>query len=65
MALFVSGELISVLCFVCEFEADRIFVARDYFEVLGQNTSVFLTLFNYPSIGRKNLWYLKHLRIDL
>ena len=41
MALFVSGELISVLCFVCEFEADRIFVARDYFEVLGQNTSVF------------------------
>ena len=44
MALFVSGELISVLCFVCEFEADRIFVARDFFEVLGQNTSVFFTL---------------------
>ena len=41
MALFVSGELISVLRFVCEYEADRIFVARDYFEVLGQNTSVF------------------------
>ena len=61
MALFVSGELISVLrlLFVNMKQTGSLF------EVLGQNTSVFLSLFNYPSVVRRNLWYLKHLRIDL
>ena len=43
MALFLSGELIPVLSFVCKREADRIFVARDYFEALGQNTFVYFS----------------------
>ena len=43
MALFLSGELIPVLAFVCKREADRIFVARDYFEALGQNTFVYFS----------------------
>ena len=43
MALFLSGELIPVLGFVCKREADRIFVARGYFEALGQNTFVYFS----------------------
>ena len=43
MALFLSGELIPVLAFVCRREADRIFAARDYFEALGQNTFVYFS----------------------
>ena len=49
MALFLSGELIPVLAFVCKREADRIFVAR----AMGQNTLVFLSLCSTipPSVG--------------
>lgn len=69
MALFLSGELIPVLGFVCKREADRIFVARGYFEALGQNTFVYFSpsvqLSLLRRIGGRNLWYLKHLRIDL
>ena len=69
MALFLSGELIPVLGFVCKREADRIFVARGYFEALGQNTFVYFSPSVQLSLLRRvrgrNLWYLKHLRIDL
>jgi len=69
MALFLSGELIPVLGFVCKREADRIFVARGYFEALGQNTFVYFSpsvqLSLLRRVRRRNLWYLKHLRIDL
>lgn len=68
MALFLSGEFIPVLGLVCKFAADRIFVARDYFEALGQNICIFWLPYSIippRRIGVKNLWYLKHLRIDL
>lgn len=54
MALFLSGELIPVLGFVCKREADRIFVARGYFEALGQNTFVYFSPSVQLSLRRSN-----------